>query len=559
MGTWEEINNNSTEASMLTAHHIYKSYEIHQILHDISFSVNPGERVGLIGPNGCGKTTLLRILTGEEVPDSGQVTLTPSNLRLGYLPQGFDPAPNVTVSQLIRAATGDMKSLETELARHAESLAKEPNQPEFQTKYDQVLTKIERLSQIDPGLAPTILESLDLVNIGDEHLASALSGGQKTRLSLALVLLAEPQLLLLDEPTNHLDIAMLEWLEVWLANFSGAALIVSHDRTFLERTVSRILDLNPETRTIREYSGAYSDYLEQVLRDHKKLMAEYRDQVAEIRRMRQDIARTKEQARNVEISTTSRQPGVRRYAKKVAKKASSRQKKLQRYLDFDERIEKPKASWQIKLEFNQVEHLGNNVLELNDLAVGYPGYLPLLENLNLHIQAGERIAFTGANGSGKTTLLRTIAGRLDPLGGDVRLGGSVKLGYMSQEQETLRSERNAVETIQACSPFNMTETRSFLHYFLFSNDDPLRPISDLSYGERARLMLAQLVAQGCNFLLLDEPINHLDIPARELFEQAISQFHGAVLAVVHDRYFIERFASQVWVVDSEGRGIARPT
>ncbi len=543
---------------MLTAHHINKSYGIHQILRDVSFSVNSSERVGLIGPNGCGKTTLLRILTGEENPDAGQVTFTPSNLRVGYLPQGFDPAPNVTVSQLVKGATGDLNILESELTHLAEALVREPDQPELQTKYDLVLSKIEHLGQIDPGVAPAILDSLELSSIDGAHPVSALSGGQKTRLSLALVLLSDPQLLLLDEPTNHLDIAMLEWLEDWLTNYPGAALIVTHDRTFLERTVTRILDLNPETQTLREYSGTYTDYLEQVLREHNHLMAAYRDQVAEIRRMRGDIARTKEQARNVEITTTSREPGKRRYAKKVAQKASSREKKLQRFLDSDERIEKPKAGWQIKLEFNQVEHLGKNVLELNDLTIGYPGYVPLLENLHLHIQAGERIAFTGANGSGKTTLLRTIAGRLAPIGGEVRLGGSVKLGYMSQEQETLDPELNAVQTIQLVSPFNMTETRSFLHYFLFSDDDPLRSISDLSYGERARLMLAQLVAQGCNFLLLDEPINHLDIPSRELFEQALSQFEGAILAVVHDRYFIERFASQVWVTDAKKRGITRP-
>ncbi len=543
---------------MLTAHHINKSYGIDRILRDISFSVKPGERVGLIGPNGCGKTTLLRILTGEEIPDSGQVTLTPSNLRLGYLPQGFDPAPNVSVSQLIKQATGDINMLQSELTRLAESLAREPDQPKLQTKYDLVLSKIEHLGQIDPGMAPAILDSLELSSIESDHPAASLSGGQKTRFSLALLLLSDPQLLLLDEPTNHLDIAMLEWLEGWLTSFPGAALIVTHDRTFLERTVSRILDLNPATQTLREYSGTYTDYLEQVLREHNNLMAIYRDQVAEIRRMRGDIARTKEQARNVEITTTSREPGKRRYAKKVAQKASSREKKLRRYLDSDERIEKPKSGWQIKLEFNQVEHLGKNVLELNDLTIGYPDCPPLLENLHLHIQAGERIAFTGANGSGKTTLLRTIAGRIAPLGGEVRLGRSVKLGYMSQEQETLHPEKNAVETIQLVSTFNMTETRAFLHYFLFSKDDPLRRVSDLSYGERARLMLAQLVAQGCNFLLLDEPINHLDIPSRELFEQALSQFEGAILAVVHDRYFIERFASQVWVSDAQGRGITRP-
>jgi len=236
----------------------------------------------------------------------------------------------------------------------------------------------------------------------------------------------------------------------------------------------------------------------------------------------------------------------------VAKKAKSRQKKLDRYLDSDERVEKPKAGWQIKLEFDDPAHLGKQVLNLEDLSVGYAGCSSLLIDVNLHVQAGQRIAFTGPNGSGKTTLLRTIAGYLPPVSGRAHLGSTVKLGYMSQEQESLDPDQNAVETIQTVAPFNQTETRSFLHYYLFHGDDPLRPVGQLSYGERSRLMLAKLVAQGCNFLLLDEPINHLDIPSREQFEQALASFEGTVLAVVHDRYFIQRFASELWVLENGG-------
>ncbi|HBX68892.1 MAG TPA: hypothetical protein DEH25_05775 [Chloroflexi bacterium] len=370
------------------------------------------------------------------------------------------------------------------------------------------------------------------------------------RAHLARLLVWEPELLMLDEPTNHLDIEMLEWLENWLNDFRGAVLMISHDRTFLERTVTRILDLNPETHSIRSYEGSYSDYIEQILRERHKQWDQYRDQVVEVRRMRQDIVRHKENARNIEINTTSRQPGARVFAKKAAQKAKSREKKLDRYLESDVRVEKPKAGWQMKLEFDEPAHLGKQVLTLENLSVGYSGYEALLSNLNLHVQGGQRIAFTGSNGSGKTTLLRTIAGDIPPLGGRATLGSSVKLGYMSQEQETLDSQKNAVETIQSVAAFNQTETRNFLHYYLFSGEDALRPIAQLSYGERARLMLARLVAQGCNFLLLDEPINNLDIPSRELFEQALTSFEGTVLAVVHDRYFIQRFATEVWLVEA---------
>ncbi len=426
-----------------------------------------------------------------------------------------------------------------------------------------ILPSYSIIENLDPSLAhyrEDILRALGLADLPAGTRLGELSGGQKTRLGLARLLVSKPQLLLLDEPTNHLDIQMLEWLEGWLVDYTTsrvggsatAALVISHDRTFLDRTVTRILELDGETHRLREYPGNYSDYIEQVTGEQQRQMAAYKDQVYEVRRMKQDIARTKQHSLRVELSTTSRQPGVRRIAKKVARKAKSREKKLDRYLESDERVEKPKQGWQMKLEFEGQPHQSQAVLLLNELAIGYPGRPALLTGINGSIRLGERIVLSGPNGCGKTTLLRTVVGLLEPAEGSLRLGSSVRTGYMSQEQELLDPGLNAVETIQLFAPMAESEARSFLHYFLFSGDDALRPAQELSFGERSRLILASLVVQGCNFLLLDEPINHLDIPSRERFEQALAQYDGTILAVVHDRYFIERFASRVWEI-AEGQ------
>ncbi len=539
---------------MLTVHHLSKSYNLQVLFENVSFSLNPGERAGLVGLNGCGKTTLLRILAGLESPTGGHVSRS-SELRIGYLPQGFEPDPAATVGEIIGRASGSAQALEQELASAAERLVQNPGDLQLQHKYDDLLRRIEA---DETGSTAGILAGLGLDRIDPDLPARLLSGGQKTRLSLALILIGSPQILLLDEPTNHLDISMLEWLEGWLANSPCGALIVSHDRTFLDNTVNRILEM--ERGIVREFAGNYSAYLEQRQAEIDKQWAAYKDQQMEIRRMEQDIARVKAQAAFTERQASSIRIGGRDFkakgyksyqqgiAKKVARKAVSREKKLERYLDDDERVEKPQRSWQMRMVFEETPHLGRLAIETADLSVGYAAEAPLLAGLNLQLRAGQRIVLTGPNGSGKTTLLRTITGQIPALSGEIRLGPSARVGYMSQDQSNLNPEQTAVETMLDWFA-NQTDARTFLAKFLFKGDEPLKPIALLSYGQRSRLILARLVAEECNCLLLDEPVNHLDIPSRTQFENALNQFDGAVLAIVHDRYFIERFADEVWWVE----------
>jgi ATP-binding cassette subfamily F protein 3 len=541
---------------MLTAHRLSKSFEVQTLFENVSFSLNPGQRTGLVGPNGCGKTTLMRILAGLEQPTAGYVSHNP-NLRIGYLPQGFQPDPSLTLKEVIQHHAGDIVNLDVDLACASEAFAKQPTNPALQNRYDWLL---QRIQTAETGRTAHVLAGLGLDGIDPQLPAGKLSGGQQTRLSLALLLLDDPQLLLLDEPTNHLDISMLEWLEAWLISSSYSALIISHDRIFLDRTVSHILEMDPQKHQVREYAGNYSDYVAQRQREIEHQWIAFNDQQSEIRQMRQDIVRTREQAAQTERQASSiriggsdyKQKGYKSYqqgiAKKVAKKAKSRQKKLERYLDSDERVQKPKTSWEMKLEFNPVDHIGRTVIRLEDLSIGYDPEHPLIERINLELHAKQRIALTGPNGCGKTTLLRTVTGDIQPLSGNIHLGTMARLGYLAQDQTGLELNRTAVEIIQDYFP-NETVARSFLAYYLFVGDEPLKPVFLLSYGQRTRILLARLVAEGCNFLLLDEPINHLDIPSRTQFEQALSQFEGAVLAVVHDRYFIQRFADEIWWVE----------
>jgi ATP-binding cassette subfamily F protein 3 len=344
---------------------------------------------------------------------------------------------------------------------------------------------------------------------------------------------------------------MLAWLEGWLQRFRGAALVVSHDRAFLDATATGLLEIDPLTHRARLFPGNYTDYLEAKHAELERHWQEYQDQ-------RQEIARLQEAATHLRHAARFRRGGKADTGDKFAKGffadrsrgTVARAKHIERRLEHlltDERVEKPQQSWQMKLDFGETPPSGSAALSLRDLAIGY-GEAILLQDLNLHVWQGARLALIGPNGAGKTTLLRTIAGLLPPLAGEVRLGANIRLGYMAQEQESLDPTLDAYTSIRKLAPFSETEARAFLHQYLFSGDDVFIPSGRLSYGELTRLLLACLVAQGCNLLLLDEPINHLDIPSRVRFEQALASFEGTALVVSHDRYFIDGYASEIWEV-----------
>jgi ATP-binding cassette subfamily F protein 3 len=413
--------------------------------------------------------------------------------------------------------------------------------------YDRALARFEAAggygveSEMDAVLAGLGLDTLDRSVPVD-----VLSGGQKTRLALARLLLDRPQLLLLDEPTNHLDIEALEWLEEFVSAYEGGVVIVSHDRTFLDRTVETIVELDPLTHTASEYAGNYTAYIEAKEREYEKLWASYKEQQDRIGQYRKAITGFETYARGIEKGTIDFAP--RKIAKGIARKAVVQKRRLERLLESEDYVEKPKRTWQMKLAFVDVEPGSQDALILEGVSMGFGDRL-LFDDVNLTLRAGERVVLTGANGSGKTTLLRIIMGEIEPLSGDVRLGPSMRVGYYAQEQEALNPNSDPFSEVRSvAASMDDTDVRSFLHYFLFSGEDVFLPVEALSFGERARLALAKLVAQGCNLLILDEPINHLDIPSREQFEQGLRRFEGTVLAVVHDRYFIQRFATGLWAL-----------
>ena len=538
---------------MLTVHSLNKSFDLKILFEEVTFSLSPGERIGLVGPNGCGKTTLMRILAGLEPASGGQVSYA-GKTRIGYLAQGLELDLSEPVGAVIGRTAGDIHELEDQLAAAAEALALHPQDPGIEARFEDLLHRVENA---ETGRAARIMAGMGLDFVDNDLPVRALSGGQKTRLALGLVLLSDPQVLLLDEPTNHLDIPMLEWLEDWLRRSECAVLIISHDRTFLDGTVTGILEMDPLKQRVNYYAGNYSDYVTQRQAEIEHQWSAYHDQQETVRQMRADIERVKSQAAYTERQTRSARIGghemkgkgvkdhLRGVAVKVARKAKARETKLNRYIDADERVEKPRENAQIQINFGNTPHLGKSVLQTDHLAVGYQQEQALLSGLNLDIRSGQRIVITGPNGGGKTTLMRTLVGELAPLGGQLQLSTTARLGYMAQDQDSLNPDWNALETIQPHFP-NQTAARKFLARFLFTADEPLKQNCQLSFGQRARLILALLVAQECNLLLLDEPINHLDISSRAQFEQALSQFEGAVVVIVHDRYFIERFAEEVW-------------
>ena len=524
---------------MLTVSNLTVGRGFRDLLTGISFTVGAGERIALLGPNGSGKSTLMECIAGRVMPRSGSVTRNPPCLSVGYLEQSHDATSiAATVGEFLEADV----AIEEQLAATAERLAASPHDPRAEAAY---IAALERLTTAQAADGTSTLADWDLEDLDPAMAVDQLSGGQKQKLALAKLLADGPDFLLLDEPTNHLDAGALERLAEVLQRFPGGVLLVSHDRAFLDQVATAILAIDPASGTLTRYAGNYTTYADRRARERERQSALFRSEQAEMARMRRDIARTREQARQVEKSTTPRQPNVRRLAKKVARKARSREKKLERYRDDPARTERPACGWRLKVEFGEATG-GDRALALERLAVGYDGRPPVLEEVTVDLGRRERVALQGPNGSGKTTLLRTLAGDLQPAAGRLRTSAAAVIGYMAQEQESLDSCSTALETIRAECAMSETDARSFLHFFLFSGDDPLQPIAELSFGERTRLSLALLVARGATVLLLDEPLNHLDLDSRERFETALHGFSGAVVVASHDRYFVERFASTVW-------------
>jgi ATP-binding cassette subfamily F protein 3 len=502
---------------MLQINRISKRFAHNHVLKDVTFSLNEGDHVGLVGANGSGKTTLLQIIAGDLQPDRGSV-ITSSGSLIGYLPQ--DPV-----------------AIQAETVADAILLAINKTNP----------YPSQELSPRQEAEACKLLANLGLGHFALSTPLRTLSGGEGTRIQLAALLIQRPEILLLDEPTNNLDIPALEWLEEFVNSYTGIVLLISHDRLFLDHTVTAMFELEEGRQGIRKFIGNYSTYAELVAQERQKAYELWKDQEAEIKRLRGDWLITAEQARATEKST--RDSKTRRYAKKVAKKGLAKKKRLDRYLESSDRIEKPMDAWRININFAEPEHQSQQILSMEDLTFGYDG-TPLFENLDLNIRAGQRVALVGANGTGKSTLLKVLMGQLEASKGTYQWGKSVVLGYMPQKQEDLDPSLTPIEHIQAVKGMSLSETYHFLHYFLLDEDHAVLPTSALSFGQRARLLLARLVAQGANFLVLDEPVNHLDIPSREQFEKALEAFSGGMLLVAHDRAFIARTCDTLWGMDS---------
>lgn len=536
---------------MFTVQNLTKSFGLNLVLNKISFSLNQGERAALVGPNGCGKSTLMDIIAGIQKADSGHVAFTPSDLRVGYLQQGIEFDPGETVGGYINRFASNLKQCLEDLEHICIELSDRPQDQLLINRYDRALKALDRAQQME-GTRVAILSGFQLVDIPQETLVDSLSGGEKVRLALAGVLLEAPQVLLLDEPTNHLDIEMRDWLREWVLSYPGGILLVSHDRAFLDAVIHKVIAFPPAGEGLREYPGNYSQYLDVREREFEEALRAYYDQQEEISRLKKaarsvrDLARPHKGGKADGKNTDGFSVGF--FADRsleTVRRAKQLEKRIA-FLEGEGALDKPSHAWEMRMNFAETPQSGKIVLSMERLSIGYDG-VPLLASINLTVTLGQRIALMGPNGVGKTTLFKTLLGEVFPLDGRFIYGSGVYPGYLSQEQELLDPELTVLETIQEINGMgNHTETRTFLHRFLFKGDEVFQPVETLSYGQRSRLMLALLVAQNCNFLLLDEPLNHLDLASQEAFESALSTFEGTILAIAHDRYFIDRFAQVIW-------------
>src|SRR5687767_9802232 len=505
---------------------VYKSYATHDILRGVSLQINPGEHVGLVGRNGAGKTTIFRLVSGEESPDRGEVVRA-RGMRLGLLAQHIHFEPGTTVHESALAAFGRLQQIEHEMHELEHRMAEaDMDLEKVLERYSDLQHEFEREGGFEyAAKAEAILQGLGFDRDQWSLETEKLSGGQQNRLGLARLLLAEPDVLLLDEPTNHLDVAAVEWLEEFLQNYPAAYVIISHDRYFLDRACRRIVEL--ENGRAASYTGNYSAYLVEREERREAQQRAYENQ-------RQLIEKTEEFIR-------------RNLAGQKTKQAKSRRTMLAK-LERVEAVRADKSSGDFRLQ--SIERTGNHVLMVNEATIGYPDKM-LARDISFILRRGECLGIIGPNGSGKTTFLKTILKKIPALAGEVRWGTKVQVGYYAQQLDDLDDRNEIIMELRRVAPSTATagELRTFLAKFLFTGDDVYKHVRDLSGGEKGRLALGKLIYSRVHVLVLDEPTNHLDMPSLEALEEALDAYEGTIITISHDRYFLDRVATQILALD----------
>jgi ATP-binding cassette, subfamily F, member 3 len=507
---------------------VFKSYGATDVLRGITFQINPRERVGLVGRNGAGKTTIFRLATRQEEADRGEVVLL-KGLRIGVLEQQptFEGHSSAR-SEALNVFT-QLRGMEDAMTRLEHTMAETSGEALDEAMH--AYSDLRHAYEFAGGFtyharAEAVLAGLGFRDDDLDKAAEQLSGGQKARLALAKLLLSEPNVLLLDEPTNHLDVNALEWLEDFLSEYKSAFVIISHDRFLLDRTVSKVIEI--ENCKAGVYPGNYSAYIRQ--REERRLA-----QARDFEEQQEMIARTEEFIR-------------RNIAGQKTKQAKSRRKMLERI----DRVEAVRDQRVGDFSLRGIPRSGDNVITVSDLSVGY-GNARLATGISFLLRRSERLGIIGPNGSGKTTFLKTLLGELQPLDGGLTWGANVNIEYFDQELSTLDLTSTVIEEIAAAAPrASPAELRSYLAKFLFPGDDILKPVAALSGGERSRLALAKLIYSRANVLVMDEPTNHLDIPSREALERALSEYTGTIITVSHDRYFLDRISTEILHLENGG-------
>lgn len=495
-----------------------KSFGIQPVFSHVSFELAQGERLGLVGPNGAGKSTLLKCILGIEEIDGGSVVKS-SVASIGYLRQDVDLG-DASLRQEMESAWADIHHLENQLEVLTARLAKEEASSSDLARLDYLQNRLEWLGAYDyERQTERIILGLGFSEADLDKPASAFSGGQKTRINLAKALVRQPDFLFLDEPTNHLDMDMLDWLESYLLSYKGGILVVSHDRYFLDRIVTDVVELDHH-RT-RTYRGSYSRYIKQRDEQYKADLIAYQKQQEYIKKTEEYIDKYR--------------AGIK------SKMARGRQSQLNRL----ERLAAPESSQNLSFTFPDAPMSADRVLIVDKLAYAYDQETPVFNNVSFMVRRGESVAFIGANGAGKSTLVKTIVGDLNPTDGIVDIGNRVQVGYFSQEHEELHNHWEVIDEIVNNFGYTLEKARNVLGSFLFRGDDVFKRVGDLSGGEKARLALLKLFLQGNNFLILDEPTNHLDILTREVVEKALKDFAGTCFIISHDRYFLDQVATRI--------------